>query len=89
MVEIFVANVPFASAEDDILRLFEGFGAVERVSVVRDRETGHSRGFCFVHMPDEAEALAAIKALDGIGLQGRTLSVSKARPRGAGPGHRG
>ena len=88
-MEIFVGNIAFESTEDDILRLFDAFGTVERVSIVRERETGRSRGFCFVGMPDEDEAVAAIKALDGIGLQGRALSISKARPRAPRPDRRG
>ena len=87
-MEIFIANIPFASTEDDILRLFDAFGSVERVSIIRERETGLSRGFGFVGMPDEKEARTAMKALDGVGLQGRTLSFSKARPRHSRPGCR-
>ena len=80
-MEIFVANVPFDASEADILGLFEAFGAVERINIVKDRDTGRSRGFCFVVMQQDNDALAAIKALDGVGLQGRTLSVSRARER--------
>ena len=80
-MEIFVANIPFASVDDDLLRLFDAFGTVKRVNIVKNRETGKSRGFGFVEMPDEDQARAAIKALDGVGLQGRSLSVSEARPR--------
>ena len=88
-MEIFIANIPFASTEDDILGLFDAFGTVERVNIVRERETGDSRGFGFVDMPNEDQALAAIKALDGVGLQGRSLSISKARPRARARSHRG
>ena len=80
-MEIFVGNVSFASTEDDIRRLFDGFGVVERVNVVTDRETGGSRGFCFVGMPNDTEARHAIEALNGIELQGRTLTINQARPR--------
>ena len=80
-MEIFVANVPFDASEDDILRLFEAYGAVERVNIVKDRDTGRSRGFFFVGMRQDEDALAAIKALDGVELQGRSLSVSRARER--------
>ena len=80
-MEIFIANIPFASVETDIERLFEAFGTVERVNIVRDRETGRSRGFGFVEMRDEGEAQAAIEALDGVGLEGRALSISEARER--------
>ena len=84
-MEIFVGNLSFASTEDDIRRLFSLYGAVERVSVVTDRETGRSRGFCFVVMPNEDEARRAIEGLKGIELQGRTLGINQARRREARP----
>ena len=80
-MEIFVGNISYASTEDDIRRLFGVFGAVERVSIVTDRETGRSRGFCFVAMLNDDEARAAIEGLNGIELQGRTLAINQARPR--------
>lgn len=80
-MEIFVGNISFASTEDDIRRIFDAFGAVERVSIIKDPESGLSCGFGFVGMPNEDEARAAIKALKGIGLQGRSLAISQARPR--------
>ena len=89
LMEIFVANIPFGSVEDDVLRLFDGFGTVKRVNIIRDRETGKSRGFGFVEMADEEEARSAVKALDGIGLQGRSLSVSEARSHDGRPSRGG
>jgi len=80
-MEIFVGNISFASTEDDLWELFEGFGTVERVNLILDRETGRSRGFAFVGMPNEDEARAAIEALAGSELQGRALVVNQARPR--------
>jgi RNA recognition motif-containing protein len=80
-MEIFVSNIPFASTQDDIRQLFDEFGTVERVSIITDRETGRSRGFGFVGMPNDDEARAAIEALHGIELLGRTLTVNEARPR--------
>ena len=80
-MEIFVANIPYASTQEDICRLFDDFGAVERVNIVTDQETGRSRGFGFVTMPNEDEARAAVDALNGIELQGRALAINKARPR--------
>ena len=80
-MEIFVGNISFASTENDLWRLFEGFGTVERVTLILDRDTGRSRGFVFVGMPHEDEARAAIEALDGSELQGRGLAVNQARPR--------
>lgn len=80
-MEIYVGNLSFASSEDDIRRLFGMYGIVSRVGIVTDRETGRSRGFCFVDMPNDDEARAAVEALNGIGLQGRNLTVSQAHPR--------
>jgi RNA recognition motif-containing protein len=80
-MKLFVGNLSFHSNEQDLLTLFFEYGAVETVNVVTDRETGKSRGFAFVEMPNRAEAEAAIKALDGKELDGRNLNVSEARPK--------
>jgi RNA recognition motif-containing protein len=66
--------------------LFEPYGAIERVSLVTDRETGRSRGFAFVEMTDAAEAEKAINALNGYNLDGRALNVNEARPKTEGGG---
>jgi RNA recognition motif-containing protein len=78
---IYVGNLPFAATEDEIRGLFEQYGAVERVSLIRDRETGQSRGFGFVEMPDDAAAERAIGALNNYSLSGRNLAVNEARPK--------
>ena len=80
-MEIFVGNISFDSGEDDIRRLFSVFGTVERVNIITDRETGRSRGFCFVAMPNEDEARDAIEALNDIEVHGRKLAINQARPR--------
>ena len=80
-MEIFVGNLSFASAEDDLRQLFDAFGTVERVMIVKDRETGRSRGFGFVAMPNEDQARDAIEGLNGTEFQGRTLTINQARPR--------
>lgn len=80
-MEIYVGNVSFASTEVDIRELFNEFGSVERISMPTDQETGRPRGFCFVVMPNDGEARAAIEALNSIELQGRSLTVNQARPR--------
>jgi RNA recognition motif-containing protein len=86
MKKIFVGNVSF-SATDEILRsLFEKHGTVERVHIVTDRETGQPRGFGFVEMSDDTEALKAIAALNGRDLEGRRLNVNEARPKEDRPG---
>lgn len=74
--------------------LFDQFGAVDRVSIITDRDTGRSRGFAFVEMPNDAEAERAISALNGSEYGGRRLNVNEARPkeerpRGGGGGYGG
>ncbi len=89
MKNIFVGNLDFGATEDSIRALFETYGAVERVTLIRDRDTGQPRGFGFVEMTDGAEADRAITALNGQALGGRALNVNEARPRperGHGPG---
>lgn len=81
MKNIFVGNLSFGTQEDAVRALFENYGAVERVSIMTDRETGRSRGFAFVEMTDEGEAERAISALNGSNLDGRTLNVNEARPK--------
>jgi cold-inducible RNA-binding protein len=84
MKNIFVGNLDFAATEDEIRALFEEFGAVERAAVVRDRDTGRSRGFGFVEMTVNSEADSAINALNGRELKGRALKVNEALPKGEG-----
>jgi RNA recognition motif-containing protein len=86
---IFVGNLDFGATEDQIRSLFEAHGNVERVSLMKDRDTGRSRGFAFVEMTDAEEADKAIAALNGANLGGRALNVNEARPKsdsGRGPG---
>jgi len=78
--KIYVGNLPFESSEDEIRQLFEEHGPVHSVSLISDRETGRSRGFGFVEM-DDAGASAAIGALNGRDLGGRSLRVDEARPK--------
>ena len=80
-MRIFVANLAWTTTEDELERLFEPYGIVNRTQIVTDRETGRSRGFGFVEMPDDTEAQAAIDELNGTSLGGRTLTVNEARPR--------
>src|SRR5581483_2240861 len=78
---IFVGNLDFGATESAVRSLFEPYGAVDRVQVVTDRDTGRSRGFAFVEMNDAAQAEQAIGALNGAELDGRTLNVNEARPK--------
>lgn len=79
-VNLFVGNLPFSTSDADLRRMFEPYGTVESARVITDRETGRSRGFGFVEMPDD-QARAAIEALDGSDVGGRPLGVNEARPR--------
>jgi cold-inducible RNA-binding protein len=92
MKNIFVGNLDFSATEDAIRSLFEPYGAVERVNLMTDRDTGRSRGFAFVTMTDSAEADRAIAALNGTNLGGRALNINEARPKversGGGPRER-
>jgi RNA recognition motif-containing protein len=81
MVNIYVGNLAWACTSDDLLKLFSTHGAVARAQVVMDRETGRSRGFGFVEMPNPPEAQAAIAALNGTDMNGRPLTVNEAKPR--------
>jgi RNA recognition motif-containing protein len=84
MKNIFVGNLDFGVTESSIRSLFEPFGAVERVNLVTDRDTGRPRGFAFVEMTDPSEADKAIASLNGTDLGGRTLNINEARPKQGG-----
>lgn len=92
---LYVGNLSFSTTSDDLRETFSQYGSVKSAQVVMDRETGRSRGFGFVEMTDGAEA--AIEALNGADLGGRTITVNEARPRedrrggggGGGGGYRG
>ena len=89
MKNIFVGNLSFGATEGSVRSLFEAYGAVDRVSIVTDRDTGQARGFGFVEMSNNAEADRAINELNGRDLDGRAMNVNEARPkteRGAGGG---
>lgn len=93
MKNIFVGNLSFHTTEADLRTAFEPYGAVSRISIMTDRDTGRSRGFGFVEMEDDAQGDAAINALNGSEVDGRALNVNVARPRpersGNGGGPRG
>ena len=81
MKNIYVGNLSYNTDEDALRTVFEEYGTVDRVALIKDRETGRSRGFGFVEMADDAEGEAAIEALNGQQLDGRPLTVNEARPR--------
>lgn len=86
MKNVFVGNLDFGATESSLRTLFEPYGEVSRVNLVTDRDTGRSRGFAFVEMPDSAQADQAIAALNGSSVDGRALNVNEARPKPQGGG---
>jgi len=86
---IFIGGLAYTTTREEVRELFEAYGEVEHVHLITERETGRSRGFGFVEMPDATAAQAAIDGLNGTRLGGRTINVSEARQREArgGPQH--
>ena len=92
--KLYVGNLPFSANDDSLRQIFEQVGAVESAKIITDRDTGRSKGFGFVEMNSDQEALAAIEGINGKEHDGRTLTVNEARPReerggGGGGGGRG
>jgi RNA recognition motif-containing protein len=90
---LYVGNLPYTMSDGDLQRMFEAHGTVNSAQVIIDRDTGRSKGFGFVEMGNDAEAQAAIAALNGSDVEGRPLTVNEARPKteggGGGRGGRG
>lgn len=80
-MNLYVGNLAYTVTESDLRTAFEAFGTVDRASVITDRDSGRSKGFGFVEMPNNSEADAAIKALNDTALNGRNIKVNEARPR--------
>jgi RNA recognition motif-containing protein len=80
-MNIYVGNLSYSLSESELRDAFAGYGEVSTVKVLMDRETGRSRGFGFVEMPNQSEAEAAIAQLNGKELGGRALRVNEARPK--------
>jgi cold-inducible RNA-binding protein len=90
--KLYVGSLPYSVNDDSLAQLFSPYGTVESAKVITDRDSGLSKGFGFVEMSTEQEANEAISNLNGSGYEGRTITVSKARPqapRGTGGGFRG
>jgi cold-inducible RNA-binding protein len=81
-MNIYVGNLNYRLDENGLRKVFEQHGEVSRVSIISDRETGRSKGFGFVEMPDDNAAMNAISALNGQDCEGRTLVVNQARDKG-------
>src|SRR5271165_605087 len=94
-MNIFVGSLPFSLEEADLRELFEAYGEVSTVKLISDRETGRSKGFGFVEMPDDESAQTAITGLNGADVKGRSIAVSQAEEkkpndrRGGGGGYGG
>jgi cold-inducible RNA-binding protein len=86
MTNIFVGNLNYQTTQEELMQAFSQFGAVERVSIITDRDTGQPRGFAFVEMTDRREAENAIAQLNGQQLNGRAMNVNEARPKPQGGG---
>ena len=80
-MNIYVGNLPYGLDRDELRNVFSAYGEVATARIVMDRETNKSKGFGFVEMPDDAQAKAAIEALNGSEISGRKAVVNEARPR--------
>ena len=81
MKNIFVGNLPYGVTQDELEQLFGQHGQVQKAQIVMDRETGRSKGFGFIEMPNDDEAARAIEALNNMEMKGRNIAVNEARPR--------
>ncbi|GMV84498.1 MAG: hypothetical protein AMXMBFR80_03560 [Dehalococcoidia bacterium] len=79
-MNIYVGNLSYDATDNDLQTAFSAYGNVRTAQVVKDRETGRSRGFGFVEMDSQAEAELAIRGLNGTDLRGRSLTVNQAKP---------
>jgi RNA recognition motif-containing protein len=87
--KLYVGNLTYGVTDSALVQLFEAHGTVQSAQVIMDRDTGRSKGFGFVEMGSDAEAQAAIQALNGKEVDGRALTVNEAKPREDRGGGRG
>jgi RNA recognition motif-containing protein len=85
-MRLYVGNLSFSTTEETLQAEFGAHGQVEEVALITDRETGRPRGFAFVTMANENEARNAIEAMNGVEVDGRTITVNEARPKSNGGG---
>lgn len=85
-MNIYVGNLAFSVTDEDLRQLFAGHGDVASANVIKDRFSGESRGFGFIEMPSRDDAMAAIEALNGTDLKGRSITVNEAKPKTSGGG---
>ena len=88
-MNIYIGNLSYDCTEEDLRTAFSAHGDVDSVRLITDRDTGRSKGFGFVEMPNDDEARAAIDALNGKDMKGREVKVNEARPREERGGRRG
>jgi len=88
-MNIYVGNLPYSVTDADLREAFTPFGEIDQVNLITDKFTGDSKGFGFVEMKNNAEADAAIKALNGTSLKGRNITVNQAKPKGDRPARGG
>ncbi len=84
--KLYVGNLGYGVTQTDLEQIFQAYGSVQSAQIIMDRDTGRSKGFGFVEMSSSAEAEAAISALNGKEVEGRTLTVNEARPKESGGG---
>ena len=84
-MKIFIGSLSYNAAEEDLCHVFEAFGQVASATVIKDEQSGRSKGFGFVEMPEQAEAQSAIAALNGQAFKGRTITVNEARSESEDP----
>lgn len=80
-MQLYVGNLPYTTTEDDLRQMFAAHGDVTRAVVIKDRETGRSKGFGFVDMSNDTQGQAAIEALNGADMKGRPLKVNVSEPK--------
>ncbi len=80
-MNIYVGNLPHATTDSELKDAFGQYGSVDSAKIITDRETGRSRGFGFVEMPDDGDGAKAVQELNGQDFDGRPLTVNEARPR--------
>lgn len=86
-MDIYVGNLSYDMTTDELREAFEQHGTVANAKIIMDRDTGRSKGFGFVDMPDPGEGEAAINELNGAMIRGRAVRVNEARPRNDRPRH--
>lgn len=80
-MNIYVGNLNYNLSEEELQGIFEEYGAVSSVKIIKDRETGRAKGFGFVEMEDDSEGQNAIDELNGVEIQGRAMKVNQAKPQ--------